>query len=86
MRFVLRVLAPFLLLAAQVALGAEAPKPPVAAIASAYPLASEAGFEILAAGGSAEPMDLFVAFRGREPSIEPLLRHNGIETNRAAAG
>ena len=33
---------------------------------------------ILEKGGSAEPMDLFKAFRGREPSIEPLLRHCGI--------
>jgi len=23
-------------------------------------------------------MDLFVAFRGRKPEIEPLLRHSGI--------
>ncbi len=28
--------------------------------------------------GSKEPMELFVAFRGREPRIEPLLRHCGI--------
>ena len=33
---------------------------------------------ILARGGSREPMALFVAFRGREPSVEPLLRHCGI--------
>ena len=33
---------------------------------------------ILEAGGSSEPMELFVAFRGREPKIEPLLRHCGI--------
>ena len=33
---------------------------------------------ILEKGGSEEPMDLFKAFRGREPSIEPLLRHCGI--------
>ncbi|MCK0154566.1 oligopeptidase A [Alcanivorax sp. S6407] len=33
---------------------------------------------ILAMGGSREPMDLFKAFRGREPSVEPLLRHSGI--------
>ena len=33
---------------------------------------------ILEQGGSQEPMELFVAFRGREPSIEPLLRHSGI--------
>ena len=34
--------------------------------------------QVLEAGGSREPMELFVAFRGREPSIEPLLRHCGI--------
>ncbi len=33
---------------------------------------------ILEAGGSREPMELFVAFRGREPRIGPLLRHCGI--------
>ncbi len=33
---------------------------------------------ILEKGGSSEPMDLFVAFRGRKPSVEPLLRHSGI--------
>ena len=33
---------------------------------------------ILEQGGSREPMDLFVEFRGRKPSIEPLLRHSGI--------
>ncbi|WP_456418047.1 oligopeptidase A [Thiolapillus sp.] len=34
---------------------------------------------ILEKGGSEDAMDLFVAFRGREPSIEALLRHSGIE-------
>lgn len=34
--------------------------------------------EILEQGGSKEPMELFVAFRGREPSTEALLRHCGI--------
>ena len=33
---------------------------------------------ILEKGGSEDAMDLFVAFRGREPKIEPLLRHSGI--------
>ncbi|MDX1678680.1 oligopeptidase A [Arsukibacterium sp.] len=33
---------------------------------------------ILERGGSAEPMELFVGFRGREPSNEALLRHMGI--------
>ena len=34
---------------------------------------------ILAQGGSKEPMDLFVEFRGRKPSLDALLRHSGIE-------
>ncbi len=33
---------------------------------------------ILSKGGSRDAGDLFKAFRGREPSIDPLLRHNGI--------
>jgi len=33
---------------------------------------------ILELGGSREPMELFKAFRGREPTIDALLRHNGI--------
>ncbi len=33
---------------------------------------------ILEKGGSAKPMELFVAFRGREPMIDALLRHNGL--------
>ena len=34
--------------------------------------------EVLEQGGSGDPMDLFVAFRGREPSVDALLRHSGI--------
>ncbi|RAR58057.1 oligopeptidase A [Onishia taeanensis] len=34
--------------------------------------------EILERGGSRDAAVLFEAFRGREPSIEPLLRHSGI--------
>lgn len=34
--------------------------------------------EILARGGSRDAMELFRAFRGRDPSVEPLLRHSGI--------
>ena len=30
-------------------------------------------------GGSKAPMDLFVAFRGREPQVDALLRHSGIK-------
>jgi oligopeptidase A len=36
--------------------------------------------EILEQGGSKDAMELFIAFRGREPEIEPLLRHSGIAT------
>jgi oligopeptidase A len=39
---------------------------------------------ILEAGGSRDAMELFVAFRGREPVIEPLLRHCGIASADAA--
>jgi oligopeptidase A len=35
--------------------------------------------EILSQGGSREAAELFEAFRGRKPSVEPLLRHSGIE-------
>jgi len=34
---------------------------------------------ILEKGGSEDAMDLFVAFRGREPSIDALLRHTGVQ-------
>lgn len=34
--------------------------------------------EILEQGGARDAADLFRAFRGREPSVEPLLRHSGI--------
>jgi oligopeptidase A len=33
---------------------------------------------ILEQGGSREPMELFVEFRGREPQIDALLRHSGL--------
>ena len=36
--------------------------------------------EVLEKGGSAEPMELFVKFRGREPEIDALLRHSGIQS------
>jgi oligopeptidase A len=29
-------------------------------------------------GGGAAPMEVFKAFRGREPSVDALLRHNGL--------
>ena len=45
-------------------------------------LSAEAGQkfwqEILAQGGSRPAMESFIAFRGREPSIDALLRHNGM--------
>ncbi len=33
---------------------------------------------VLSKGGSEDAMELFVAFRGRKPSIEPLLKHSGL--------
>ncbi len=33
---------------------------------------------ILEQGGSREPMELFIEFRGREPTIDALLRHTGL--------
>ncbi|XWS41686.1 hypothetical protein CRYUN_Cryun17cG0103900 [Craigia yunnanensis] len=33
---------------------------------------------ILALGGGKAPLKVFVEFRGREPSPEALLRHNGL--------
>ena len=45
-------------------------------------LSAEAGArfrrEILAAGGSRPALESFVAFRGRKPQIDALLRHNGM--------
>jgi oligopeptidase A len=37
--------------------------------------------EILAVGGSRPAMQSFVAFRGRKPQIDALLRHNGMTTS-----
>jgi oligopeptidase A len=37
--------------------------------------------EILARGGSRPALDSFVAFRGRKPQIDALLRHNGMTTS-----
>ena len=36
---------------------------------------------VLEMGGSREPMDLFKAFRGREPEVDALLRHSGIKVS-----
>jgi oligopeptidase A len=33
---------------------------------------------VLALGGSLHPMEVFQAFRGREPNTEPLLKHSGL--------
>lgn len=41
--------------------------------------------EILSQGGSREAAELFANFRGRSPSVEPLLRHCGIEVNEEIA-
>ncbi|MEZ5741282.1 MAG: M3 family metallopeptidase [Burkholderiaceae bacterium] len=37
--------------------------------------------EVLAVGGSRPAIDSFRAFRGRDPDIQALLRHNGMEQN-----
>jgi oligopeptidase A len=37
--------------------------------------------EVLSAGGSRPALESFVAFRGRKPQIDALLRHNGMTTN-----
>jgi len=34
--------------------------------------------EILEQGGAREPMELFMAFRGRKPNVDALLRHSGV--------
>ena len=39
--------------------------------------------EVLARGGSRPAMESFVAFRGREPQLDALLRHNGMTTSLA---
>lgn len=39
---------------------------------------------VLALGGSKAPEKVFELFRGREPSTEPLLRHNGLLAGAAA--
>ncbi len=36
---------------------------------------------ILEQGGSRDPMELFIKFRGRKPTIDALLRHSGIVNN-----
>lgn len=41
-------------------------------------LASSFRKNILEKGGSAKPMDLYIRFRGKEPSIEPLLKRGGL--------
>lgn len=38
---------------------------------------------ILSNGGSKDFMDLFISFRGRKPSVEPLLRHSGITNSKS---
>jgi oligopeptidase A len=41
--------------------------------------------EILAVGGSRPALESFVAFRGREPKMDALLRHNGMVDGAEAA-
>jgi len=40
--------------------------------------------EVLERGATRDAMENFVAFRGREPSIDALLRHSGLGGDRAA--
>jgi len=40
--------------------------------------------KVLEKGGSEDAMDLFVDFRGRKPTIDALLRHTGITSEKAA--
>ena len=40
---------------------------------------------VLALGGGRHPMDVFRDFRGREPSVDALLRHTGLKSHAAAA-
>ncbi len=51
-------------------------------------LSSEAGLkfsrEVLAMGGSRPALESFMAFRGREPNIDALLRHNGMNAQAQA--
>ena len=41
--------------------------------------------EILAVGGSRPALESFVAFRGRKPTIDALMRHNGMADPQPAA-
>ncbi|MDP3672526.1 MAG: M3 family metallopeptidase [Telluria sp.] len=56
-----------------------------AALAGGGALSEETGKrfqqEILAVGGSRSALESFKAFRGREPSIDALLRHSGMESS-----
>ena len=36
---------------------------------------------ILATGGACDPMESFVSFRGRKPSVDALLKQSGISQN-----
>ena len=42
--------------------------------------------EVLSKGGTQEPMQLYVNFRGKEPDIKALLRRNGIPCPQASTG
>ena len=47
-------------------------------VAAGHPAEAAAGLSILEAGGSRPAMESFKAFRGREPSQDALLRHQGM--------
>lgn len=42
-------------------------------------VAAEFAANILKRGGTAHPMELYKAFRGKEPSVEPLLKREGLQ-------
>lgn len=44
-------------------------------------IASRFRYEILSQGGTRNPMDLYVQFRGRKPSLEAILKRDGILSN-----
>ena len=60
-------------------------------VSSVAPIGRRFRETVLGLGGSEHPMEVFKAFRGREPTVDALLRHNGLlevgaEAEAATAG
>ena len=60
-------------------------------VSSVAPIGRRFRETVLGLGGSEHPMEVFKAFRGREPTVDALLRHNGLlevgaEAEAAATG